>query len=84
MLNLSRSHLRLQFFENVFFPFRIFEKISDSGPATLPETNIAPENGWLEYDPFLLGAMAYFQGRAVSFRECSAFLLPYKVTLKSP
>ena len=22
---------------------------------TLPETNIAPENGWLEYDPFLLG-----------------------------
>ena len=24
-----------------------------------PETNIAPENGWLEYDPFL----------TVSFRE---------------
>ncbi len=23
--------------------------------TTLPETNIAPENGWLEYDPFLLG-----------------------------
>ena len=22
---------------------------------TLPESNIAPENGWLEYDPFLLG-----------------------------
>ena len=22
---------------------------------TLPETNIAPENGWLEYDRFLLG-----------------------------
>ena len=22
---------------------------------TLPETNIAPTNGWLEYDPFLLG-----------------------------
>ena len=22
--------------------------------GTLPETNIAPENGWLEYDPFLL------------------------------
>ena len=22
---------------------------------TLPETNIAPENGWLEYKPFLLG-----------------------------
>ena len=26
------------------------------GILTLPETNIfAPENGWLEYDPFLLG-----------------------------
>ena len=22
---------------------------------TLPETNISPENGWLEDDPFLLG-----------------------------
>ena len=28
--------------------------------GTLPETNIAPENGWLE-DYFPLG-MAYFQG----------------------
>ena len=36
--------------------------------TTLPETSIfAPENGWLEsYFPF---EMAYFQGRAVSFRE---------------
>ena len=25
------------------------------GSITLPETNIAPENGWLEYDRFLLG-----------------------------
>ena len=24
-------------------------------PITLPETNIAPENGWLEYDCFLVG-----------------------------
>ena len=33
---------------------------------TLPETNIAPKNGWLEYYfPF---GMAYFQG-LVSFRE---------------
>ena len=23
--------------------------------STLPETNIAPKNGWLEYKPFLLG-----------------------------
>ena len=29
-------------------------------PVALPETNIAPENGWLE-DEFLLG-MSYFQG----------------------
>ena len=30
----------------------------------IPETNIfAPENGWLEYDRFLLGSVsAYFQG----------------------
>ena len=28
--------------------------------STLPETNIAPENGWLEYY-FPIG-MAYFQG----------------------
>ncbi len=35
---------------------------------SLPETNIAHENGWLEecYFPF---EMAYFQGRAVSFGE---------------
>ena len=25
------------------------------GSDTLPETNLAPENGWLEDDPFLLG-----------------------------
>ena len=38
--------------------------------VTLPETNIfAPENGWLEYDPFLLGFGEFFQGRFVSFRE---------------
>ena len=34
---------------------------------TLPETNVAPENGWLE-DYFPIGE-AYFQGRTVSFRE---------------
>ena len=29
-------------------------------PGTLPETNIGPENGWLEYEfPF---GKAYFQG----------------------
>ena len=33
---------------------------------TLPETNIfAPENGWLEYDPFLLG-FGLFSGATCS------------------
>ncbi len=37
--------------------------------CTLPETNIfAPENGWLEYDPFLLG-WPIFRGENLSFRE---------------
>ena len=32
--------------------------------CTLPETNIFAKNGWLEYDPFLLGRVsAYFQRR---------------------
>ena len=35
---------------------------------TLPETNIVPKNGWLEYDPFLLGR-PIFRGEHVSFRE---------------
>ena len=39
---------------------------------TLPETNMTspPENGWLEYDPFLF-LEAYFQGRTLSFTECN-------------
>ena len=35
-------------------------------------SQLATENGWLEYDRFLFGAMAHFQGAlAVSFRECN-------------
>ena len=35
-------------------------KTSKNAGITLPETNLAPENGWLEYQfPF---GMAYFQG----------------------
>ena len=34
---------------------------------TPPETNVAPKNGWLEYN-FPIGE-AYFQGQTVSFRE---------------
>ena len=41
---------------------------------TLPETNMVPENGWLEYDRFLLG-WSILQGQAVSFREGKALTL---------
>ena len=44
---------------------------SPSQIHTLPETNMAPENGWLE-DEFPFGK-AYLQGRAVSFREGICF-----------
>ena len=41
---------------------------------TLPETNIVPENGWLEYwFPF---GKAYFQGKNVSFWEGNPFIIP--------
>ena len=39
---------------------------------TLPETNIAPENGWLGDDPFLL-ERPIFRGY-VSFREGTGFV----------
>ena len=46
-----------------FWPFYASSALS----ITLPETNIAPENQWLEdYFPF---GKPYFQGRTVSFRE---------------
>ena len=38
------------------------------GGGTLPETNIAPENGWLEDDPFLLG-FSLFSGATVDGSE---------------
>ena len=46
--------------------------LEDGLPVTLPETNsnFAPENGWLEYDRLSYWVSAYFQGQAVSFREC--------------
>ena len=34
-----------------------------------PETNMDPENGWLEYDCFLLG-WPTCRAFAVSFRKC--------------
>ena len=47
--------------------------------VTLPETDIEPENGWLEYDRFLLGPGLFSGAFAVSFREgqvcCHLFCL---------
>ena len=43
-----------------------------SGTITLPPneaSNLAPENGWLEYDCFLLGPGLFSGALAVSFRE---------------
>ena len=47
---------------------------------TLPATNIAPKNKWLEYDRFLWDTL-FQQGRAVSFRECT---YPFHVFLSGP
>ncbi len=57
-----------------------FERfLSHFWPPTLPETNIAPKNGWLEYY-FPIGE-AHFQGWNVSFREGkSSFLFPEHIT----
>ena len=44
--------------------------------GTLPETNIAPKNGWLEYY-FPIGD-ACSQGRFVSFRESALKICPWK------
>ena len=38
----------------------------------------ALENGWLEYDRFLSGQKAYFQGRTVSSRECCHWCFNWK------
>ena len=45
------------------------ESESEYKTVTLPKTNIAPTNGWLEYKPFLLGSRPIFRGENVSFRE---------------
>ena len=39
-----------------------------------PETNIFSENGWLEYDRFLLVSTTIFRGRTVSFREGNLYI----------
>ena len=56
----------LCFCVNASSPERNFRK-------TFPKTNLAPENRWLEDDPFILG-WPCFQGRTGSFRECNISL----------
>ena len=43
------------------------------GSITFPETNVAPENGWFEYDRFLLGN-PIFRGENVSFSQGTQLL----------
>ena len=69
---MKSSFTKIQVWNSVFVSFfevwKNFNKKVAMERYTLPETNIAPENGWLEYSfPF---GMAYFQGRTVSFGEC--------------
>ena len=47
------------------------ETVHRNPRVTIPETNskFAPENGWLEDDPFLLAFRPIFRGENVSFRE---------------
>ena len=49
-------------------PFRLVFKVDMN---TLPKTNIAPENWWLEGDPFLLG-FGPFSGSMLNFAGVSA------------
>ena len=46
------------------------QQLPSTKVSTLPETNIAPANGWLEDNRFLLGP-GLFSGAKVSFRECN-------------
>ena len=41
---------------------------SDAGRITIPEANLAPENGWLEDDRFLLGFVLFSGVMLVSGR----------------
>ena len=45
------------FFKMVMMIYHGTPFLRKKSPTTLPETNskFAPKNGWLEYDPFLLG-----------------------------
>ena len=53
---------------------------------TLPETNIAPENGWFGIRSFPFGARPIFRGeKAVSFREGPrGLVIPRSSSLRFP
>ena len=66
------SHLLCIHVSNIFFfgaPGNNGLIVGNNG--TLPKTNskFAPTNGWLEYDPFLLGFGLFSGALVVSFRE---------------
>ena len=61
--------VKLDHFPQVLVKKKIFEL-----PPTLPTTNIAPENGWLE-DKISIGILPIFRGY-VSLREGRTFVSP--------
>ena len=59
--------------EDDSFPFGAVTLPGRCELLPLPETNIAPKNGWLEYNPFLLERPIFRGKLAVSFREGVVF-----------
>ena len=62
-----------------FFLWGLDLTSAEPSSDTLPETNnFAPENWWLEDDPFLLGPGLFSGAMSVSFREASWCYFPPK------
>ena len=56
--------------QNLFREVLVLGRVSISRMIHSPKLiNMAPENGWLEGDPFLLGETVTFQGRTVKLRS---------------
>ena len=51
---------------------------------TLPETNISPENGWLEYKPFLLGSRPIFRGELLVSGRVTTFYCTRSLINRDP
>ena len=49
--------------------------VIDTTIIILPQTNIAPENGWLEDKHFLVDMASFSGAFAVSFGECGSIEL---------